>query len=54
VTVRFAPQLAPPAPTPAARRTFNLELQERLAELAGTTTAADFSPIHGGVPKDDA
>jgi 1-acyl-sn-glycerol-3-phosphate acyltransferase len=49
VTVRFAPEMAPPAPTPAARRTFNLELQARLAELAGTTTAADFSPIHGGV-----
>ena len=48
VTVRFAPQLAPPAATPAARRTFNLELQERLAELAGTSTAEDFSPIHGG------
>lgn len=54
VTVRFAPQLAPPAPAPAARRAFNLELQERLAELAGTTTAADFSPIHGGASKDDA
>ena len=48
VTVRFAPQLAPPAATPAARRTFNLELQERLAELAGTSTAEDFSPIRGG------
>ena len=48
VTVRFAPQLAPPASTPAARRTFNLELQARLAELAGTSTAEDFSPIHGG------
>jgi len=48
VTVRFAPQLAPPAATPAARRSFNLELQERLAELAGTTTAPDFSPIRGG------
>jgi len=48
VTVRFAPQLPPPDPTPAARRTGNLELQARLAELAGTTTAADFSPIHGG------
>lgn len=50
VTVRFAPHLAPPAPTPAARRTFNLELQQRLAELAGTTVADDFSPIHGGAP----
>lgn len=48
VTVRFAPQMAPPAPTPAARRTFNLELQARLAQLAGTSTADDFSPILGG------
>jgi 1-acyl-sn-glycerol-3-phosphate acyltransferase len=48
VTVRFAPQLPPPTPTPAGRRTFNLELQARLAELAGTTTASDFSPIRGG------
>jgi 1-acyl-sn-glycerol-3-phosphate acyltransferase len=49
VTVRFAPELRPPDPTPASRRAFNLTLQERLAELAETTTAPDFSPIHGGV-----
>jgi 1-acyl-sn-glycerol-3-phosphate acyltransferase len=49
VRVRFAPQLPPPDPTPASRRSFNLTLQERLAELAGTTTAPDFSPIRGGV-----
>jgi 1-acyl-sn-glycerol-3-phosphate acyltransferase len=54
VTVRFAPQLAPPDPSPAARRTFNLELQERLAVLAETTIASDFSPIHGGVVEGDA
>jgi 1-acyl-sn-glycerol-3-phosphate acyltransferase len=54
VTVRFAPQLAPPDPTPAARRSFNLALQERLAELAETTIATDFSPIHGGVVEGDA
>jgi 1-acyl-sn-glycerol-3-phosphate acyltransferase len=48
VTVRFAPEMAPPDPTAAARRSFSLELQARLAELAGTTTAPDFSPIHGG------
>lgn len=48
VTVRFAPQLAPPAATPAARRAFNRDLQECLAELAGTSIAQDFSPIHGG------
>jgi 1-acyl-sn-glycerol-3-phosphate acyltransferase len=54
VTVRFAPQIAPPDPSPAARRTFNLILQERLAELAGTTIAPDFSPIHGGSTEGDA
>ena len=54
VTVRFAPQLAPPDPTPAARRSFNLTLQERLAELAETTIAPDFSPIHGGITEGDA
>jgi len=48
VTVRFGPQLDPPQSTPASRRTFNLELQERLAELARTTTATDLSPIRGG------
>jgi 1-acyl-sn-glycerol-3-phosphate acyltransferase len=48
VTVRFAPQLAPPDPSPASRRAFNLALQERLAALAETTIAPDFSPIHGG------
>jgi 1-acyl-sn-glycerol-3-phosphate acyltransferase len=49
VTVRFAPEMQPPDPTPAARRAFNLALQDRLAGLAATTTAPDFSPIHGGV-----
>jgi len=52
VTVRFAPQLAPPDPSPAARRAFNLTLQERLAELAETTIAPDFSPIHGGTEQE--
>lgn len=48
VTVRFGPQMDPPLPTPASRRTFNLDLQERLARLARTTTASDLSPIRGG------
>lgn len=48
VTVRFAAPLAPPDPTPADRRRFNLDLQERLARLARTTTAPDLSPIRGG------
>lgn len=54
VTVRFAAGMRPPDATPAARRAFNLELQQRLAELARTTTAPDFSPIHGGTGADDA
>jgi 1-acyl-sn-glycerol-3-phosphate acyltransferase len=54
VTVRFAPQLPPPDPSPASRRAFNLLLQERLAELADTTVATDFSPIHGGETEQDA
>ncbi len=48
VTVRFAAGMAPPDQTPASRRSFSAELQERLAELARTTTAPDFSPIRGG------
>jgi 1-acyl-sn-glycerol-3-phosphate acyltransferase len=40
VTVRFAPEMPPPDATPAARRSFNLELQARLAELAGTTVGS--------------
>ncbi len=49
VTVRFAPQIAPPDPSPASRRAFNLALQEQLAELAETTVAPDFSPVRGVV-----
>ena len=48
VTVRFAPQMEPPDPTPGSRRSFNLALQEQLAVLARTTTASDLSPIRGG------
>jgi 1-acyl-sn-glycerol-3-phosphate acyltransferase len=49
VTVRFAPQMDPPDPTPKSRRAFNLALQEQLAVLARTTTAPDLSPIRGGL-----
>lgn len=48
VTVRFGPAMDPPEPTPRSRRTFNDRLQVALADLAGTTTADDFSPFHGG------
>lgn len=51
VTVRFGPAMDPPEPTPRSRRAFNDTLQVTLADLAGTTTADDFSPFHGG---DDA
>lgn len=53
VTVRFGHQLEAPGPGPAERRAFNLILQERLAELARTTTADDFSPIRGGAEEAD-
>lgn len=48
VTVRFGPPMDPPASTPRSRRSFNDTLQATLADLAGTTTADDFSPFHGG------
>lgn len=48
VTVRFGSPIDPPAHTPRSRRAFNDRLQVILAELAGTTTADDFSPFHGG------
>lgn len=48
VTVRFGAAMDPPERTPRSRRHFNDALQLRLAELAGTTTADDFSPFHGG------
>lgn len=52
VTVRFGPALAAPAQDAGSRRRFNLDLQSRLAGLARTTTADDFSPIHGGADPD--
>jgi 1-acyl-sn-glycerol-3-phosphate acyltransferase len=52
VTVRFGPAMVPPDPTPRSRRAFNDELQHRLARLGRTTTAADFSPFHGGAARD--
>ncbi|MFP4635745.1 MAG: lysophospholipid acyltransferase family protein [Nitriliruptoraceae bacterium] len=48
VTVRFAPVVPPPDDTPRSRRAFNLDLQRRLAELAGTQIAETFSAPHGG------
>lgn len=48
VTVRFGPPVAAPQPDAASRRAFNLDLQRRLADLAGTSVAEDFSPIRGG------
>lgn len=48
VTVRFGPQMDPPGPGAAQRRSFNLELQRALAELAEVDIAEDFSPIRGG------
>jgi 1-acyl-sn-glycerol-3-phosphate acyltransferase len=48
VTVRFGPPMAPPAPTPRARRAFNERLHADLAELAGVEQALDYSPAGGG------
>jgi 1-acyl-sn-glycerol-3-phosphate acyltransferase len=48
VTVRFAPQLPAPADTPKARRTFNLDLQQRLAELSRSPMVDTFAPVGGG------
>ena len=48
VTVRFGPPMLPPEDRPRDRRAFTLDLQQRLAGLAGVETAQDFSPIGGG------
>ena len=48
VVVRFAPAMAPPEDTPRSRRSFNMELQTTLAELAGVEMADTFSAPHGG------
>ena len=48
VTVRFAPAFPPPEDTPRARRTFNLELQARLAELSRSESTTTFAPVRGG------
>lgn len=54
VTVRFAPAFPPPEDTPRARRTFNLELQARLAELSRSEATTTFAPVRGGDPEGDA
>jgi len=48
VTVRFGTAFPPPEDTPRARRTFNLRLQERLAELSRSVSVATFAPVRGG------
>ncbi|MFU8840881.1 MAG: lysophospholipid acyltransferase family protein [Nitriliruptoraceae bacterium] len=48
VTVRFGPPFAPPADAPKARRTFNLELQERLSVLSRSPMVDTFAPVGGG------
>ncbi len=48
VTVRFGAPFPPPEDSPRARRTFNLRLQERLAELSRSTSVATFAPVRGG------
>lgn len=48
VTVRFGAPLEAPGDRPRERRAFTLDLQQRLAALAGVEAATDFSPIGGG------
>jgi 1-acyl-sn-glycerol-3-phosphate acyltransferase len=48
VAVRFAAAFPPPEDTPRARRTFNLQLQERLAELSRSAAVTTFAPVGGG------
>lgn len=54
VTVRFGMPMDPPGPGAAERRTFNLTLQQALADLAGVDIAEDFSPIGGGADEGEA
>jgi len=48
VTVRFGRPFRAPEDTPRARRSFNLQLQARLAELSRSELATTFAPIGGG------
>ncbi len=49
VRIRFGPAIAPPQPTPAARRRFSEELHTALVDLSGAPRADEFSPVGGGV-----
>jgi len=48
VTVRFAEARVAPADTPKARRTFNMALQQQLAELSRSPMVDSFAPVGGG------
>jgi len=48
VTVRFGRPFPAPEDTPRARRSFNLQLQARLAELSRSELATTFAPVGGG------
>ena len=48
VTVRFGAAFPPPQDSPRARRTFNLQLQDRLAELSRSEAVTSFAPVRGG------
>jgi 1-acyl-sn-glycerol-3-phosphate acyltransferase len=48
VTVRFDRPYAAPEDTPKARRTFNLDLQQRLSELSRSPMVDTFAPVGGG------
>jgi 1-acyl-sn-glycerol-3-phosphate acyltransferase len=48
VTVRFDRPYPAPEDTPKARRTFNLDLQQRLSELSRSPMVDTFAPVGGG------
>lgn len=48
VRIRFGPAMAPPADTPAARRSFSEELHDALVVLSGAARADGFAPVGGG------
>lgn len=48
VAIRFGPAIAPPEPTPRARRAFNETLHTALVELSGAERADEFARAGGG------
>jgi 1-acyl-sn-glycerol-3-phosphate acyltransferase len=53
VAIEFGAPMAPPDPTPAARRRFSRDLHTRLVELSGAERAEEFAPVGGGTAAED-